>query len=116
LLSKNSIVNFKQLRKGSAGKQAVLVLNNPKLEIYTAIENSLQTFMFKKWRLKRAQFNKTEILEILNNKKVDELVIAHFNQIIESCEMARFTSAQSLNNEQDLKQQTVKLIKHLDNY
>ena len=116
LLSKNSIVNFKQLRKGSAGKQAVVVLNNPKLEIYTAIENSLQTFMFKKWRLKRAQFNKTEILEVLKNKKVDERVIGHFNQIIESCEMARFTSAQSLNNEQDLKEQTVKLIEQLDNY
>ena len=116
LLSKKSIINFNQLKKGSAGKQAVRVLNNSNLEIYTAIENSLQTFMFKKWRLKRAQFNKVEILEVLKKKQVEETVIHNFNQIIEACEMARFTSAQSLNNEQDLKEQTVKLIEQLDNY
>jgi hypothetical protein len=116
LLSKKSIINLKQIQKGSASKQAIRLLNRSKLDVYTAVENSLQTFMFKKWNLKRAQFNKSEILEVLNVKQVDEALVKDFNKIIEACEMARFTSLQSVDNEQELKAQTIDLLNKLENY
>ena len=72
--------------------------------------------MFKKWQLKRSKFNKEDILSVLNNKQVDAILVSEFNQIIEACEMARFTSVQSSFNEQELKAQTVSLIEKLENY
>ena len=116
LLTKKSIINLKQFQKGSASKQSIKGLNTSSLDTHTAIENSLQTFVFIKWRLKRAQFNKTEILEVLNAKQVDASLISDFNHIIEVCEMARFTSFESLDNAHDLKEQTIRLIEKLEDY
>ena len=72
--------------------------------------------MFKKWNLKRSKFNKEDILSLLNEQHVEETLISEFNQIIEACEMARFTSIQSEANEQELKDKTVNLIEKLENY
>lgn len=116
LLTRNSIIDIKQLQKGSASKQAIKYLNKSKTDLHTSIENSLQLFMFKKWELERSKFNKQNILDVLNDKGVDETLVNEFNQIIEACEMARFTSVQSVVNEQELKTQTVSLIEELENY
>jgi hypothetical protein len=116
LLTRNSIIDIKQLQKGSASKQAIKFLHKSKTDLHTTIENALQLFMFKKWQLKRSKFNKEDILSVLNNKQVDAILVSEFNQIIEACEMARFTSVQSSFNEQELKAQTVSLIEKLENY
>lgn len=116
LLSKKSIINLKKFKEGSSAKQAIRVLNDPELELHTAIENSLQTFMFKKWRLKRAQFNKADLLEVFHKKQVPLNLINDFNQLIESSEMARFTSGEYLSNDQDLKALTIELLEQLENY
>ena len=116
LLSKKSIINLKKFKEGSSAKQAIRVLNDPELELHTAIENSLQTFMFKKWRLKRAQFNKADLLEVFHKKQVPLNLINDFNKLIESSEMARFTSSEYLSNDQDLKALTIELLEQLENY
>jgi len=116
LLSKKSIINLKKFKEGSSAKQAIRVLNDPELELHTAIENSLQTFMFKKWRLKRAQFNKADLLEVFHEKQVPLNLINDFNKLIESSEMARFTSSEYLSNDQDLKALTIELLEQLENY
>lgn len=116
LLTRNSIIDIKQLQKGSASKQAIKYLNKSKTGLHTTIENSLQLFMFKKWNLKRSKFNKEDILSVLKNKQVDETLVNEFNQIIEACEMARFTSIETHANEQDLKDQAVGLMEKLENY
>jgi len=116
LLSKKSIINLKKFKEGSSAKQAIRVLNDPELELHTAIENSLQTFMFKKWRLKRAQFNKAHLLEVFHEKQVPLNLINDFNKLIESSEMARFTSSEYLSNDQDLKALTIELLEQLENY
>ena len=116
LLSKKSIINLKKFKEGSSAKQAIRVLNDPELELHTAIENSLQTFMFKKWRLKRAQFNKADLLEVFHKNQVPINLINNFNKLIESSEMARFTSGEYLSNDQDLKALTIELLEQLENY
>lgn len=116
LLSKKSIINLKKFKEGSSAKQAIRVLNDPELELHTAIENSLQTFMFKKWRLKRAQFNKADLLEVFHKNQVPINLINDFNKLIESSEMARFTSGEYLSNDQDLKALTIELLEQLENY
>lgn len=116
VLSKKSIINLKKFKEGSSAKQAIRVLNDPELELHTAIENSLQVFMFKKWRLKRAQFNKTDLLEFFHKKQVPLNLINDFNKLIESSEMARYTSGDYLSNDQDLKALTTELLEKLENY
>ena len=116
LLARNSIIDIKQLQKGSASKQAIKYLHKSKTDLHTTIENTLQYFMFKKWNLKRSKFNKEDILSLLNEQQVEGTLISEFNQIIEACEMARFTSIQSVANEQELKDKTVNLIEKLENY
>lgn len=116
VLSKKSIINLKKFKEGSSAKQAIRVLNDPQLELHTAIETSLQVFMFKKWRLKRAQFNKTDLLEFFHKKQVPLNLINDFNKLIESSEMARYTSGDYLSNDQDLKALTTELLEKLENY
>ena len=116
LLTRNSIIDIKQLQKGSASKQAIKYLNKSKTDLHTTIENSLQLFMFKKWNLKRSKFNKEDILSVLKNKQVDDALVSEFNQIIEACEMARFTSVETQVNEQELKDQALRLMEKLENY
>ena len=72
--------------------------------------------MFKKWRLKRAQFNKADLLEVFHKKQVPLNLINDFNKLIESSEMARFTSGEYLSNDQDLKALTTELLEQLENY
>ena len=116
LLTRNSIIDFKQLQKGSASKQAIKFLKKEKTDLYGSIEVAIQLFLFKKWDLSRAQFNKDEILDLLSTHKVEERLINEFNQIIEVCEMARFTSINSSEDEQALELKTIRLIEELENY
>ena len=116
LLTRNSIIDIKKFQNASASKQAIKFLNKSQTDLHTTIENTLQFFMFKKWNLKRSKFNKEDILSLLNEQHVEETLISEFNQIIEACEMARFTSIQSEANEQELKDKTVNLIEKLENY
>ena len=116
VLTRKSIINLQQLQKGSASKQSIRVLNKPNADLHTSIEQAIQLFVFKKWGLKRAQFNKDEVLDLLNSKQVEAHLIMDFNSIFEACEMARFTSIQSQDNKGELKMMTQKLIEELEKY
>lgn len=118
VLFRRSIIDIDQWKKGSASKQAIRILNSKTENSYTAIEQALQKFFHKKWGLDRAQFDKERIEELLTENKVDPLIIAAVTDILETCEMARFTDVQSSEQTQasSLLSKTKDSIEKLDNY
>ena len=118
VLFRRSIIDIDQWKKGSASKQAIRILNSKTENSYTAIEQALQKFFHKKWGLDRAQFDKERIEELLTENKVDPLIIVAVTDILETCEMARFTDVQSSEQTQasSLLSKTKDSIEKLDNY
>lgn len=118
VLFRRSIIDIDQWKKGSASKQAIRILNSKTENSYTAIEQALQKFFHKKWGLDRAQFDKVRIEELLTENKVDPLIIVAVTDILETCEMARFTDVQSSEQTQasSLLSKTKDSIEKLDNY
>jgi len=118
VLLRRSIIDIEQWKKGTAGKQAIKILQSKAADPYTAIEQALQTFFYKKWRLDRAQFNKERIEELLKENQVESEIIGGLTEILEACEMARFTSVQSKEDAQVslLLSKTKNMIEKLENY
>jgi len=118
VLVRKSIINLEQLRKGSVGKQAIKILQSKGVDAHTAIEQALQTFFYKKWNLDRAQFNKERMEEVLLKNQVDSAVIESLKELLEACEMARFTSFQRKEDAQtsSLFDKTKDIIEKLDRY
>ena len=85
---------------------------------HIAIVKALQTFFHKKWHLDRAQFDKERIEKLLTDNKVDPEIINTLADILETCEMARFTNVQSSEQTQvsSLITETKDCIEKLDNY
>ena len=118
ILLRKSIIDIEQWKNGTASKQAIKVLQSNGINTHTAIEQALQTFFYKKWNLDRAQFDKERIEELLTENKVDPEIIASITDILEICEMARFTNVQSSEQAQasSLLGKTKDSIEKLDNY
>lgn len=118
VLFRRSIIDIDQWKKGSASKQAIRILNSKTENSYTAIEQALQKFFHKKWGLDRAQFDKERIEALLTENNVDPLIIVAVTDILETCEMARFTDVQSSEQTQasSLLSKTKDNIEKLDNY
>lgn len=118
ILLRKSIIDIQQWKNGTASKQAIKTLQLDGVNPYIAIVQALQTFFYKKWDLDRAQFNKERIEELLSENKVDPLIIAAVTDILETCEMARFTDVQSSEktHTSSLLSKTKDSIEKLDNY
>ena len=118
ILLRKSIIDIEQWKKGTVSKQAIRILQSNGANTHTAIEQSLQTFFYKKWNLDRAQFDKERIEELLIENKVDSKVITDVIDILETCEMERFTNVQSSNQIKatSLLNKTKDSIEKLDNY
>ena len=118
VLFRRSIIDIEQWKKGTASKQAIKILRSKAVNTHTNIEQALQTFFHKKWGLDRAQFNKERIEEILSDNRVDADVIERVTEILEACEMVRFTSVQSKEDTQasSLLSKTKNIIEKLENY
>ena len=118
ILLRKSIIDIEQWKKGTVSKQAIRILQSNGANTHTAIEQSLQTFFYKKWNLDRAQFDKERIEELLIENKVDSKIISDVIDILETCEMERFTNVQSSNQIKatSLLNKTKDSIEKLDNY
>ncbi len=118
ILLRKSIIDIEQWKKGTVSKQAIRILQSNGANTHTAIEQSLQTFFYKKWNLDRAQFDKERIEELLIENKVDSKIISDVIDILETCEMERFTNVQSSNQIKatSLLKKTKDSIEKLDNY
>ena len=118
VLLRKSIIDIQQWKNGTASKQAIKILQLNGVNPHIAIVQALQTFFYKKWDLDRAQFGKVRIEELLTENKVDPLIITAVTDILETCEMARFTDVQSSEQTQasSLLSKTKDSIEKLDNY
>ena len=118
ILLRKSIIDIQQWKNGTASKQAIKILQLNGVNPHIAIEQALQTFFYKKWHLDRAQFDKERIEELLTENKVDPVIITTVTDILETCEMARFTNVQSSEHTQtfSLLSKTKDSIEKLDNY
>ena len=118
ILLRKSIIDIQQWKNGTASKQAIKILQLNGVNPHIAIVQALQTFFYKKWDLDRAQFGKEQIKELLTENKVDPVIITAVTDILETCEMARFTDVQSSEQTQAslLLSKTKDSIEKLDNY
>lgn len=118
ILLRKSIIDIQQWKNGTASKQSIKILQLNGVNPYIAIVQALQTYFYKKWQLDRAQFDKLRIEELLTEKKVDPVIITSVIDILETCEMARFTNVQSseYTKASSLLSKTKNIIEKLDNY
>ena len=116
VLLRKSIIDIEQWKKGSASKQAIKHLMKIGDDKYSGIEFALQIFLEKRWNLDRAHFNKETIEQLLAEKNVAKILVNEFTQILEVCEMERFTSQRSMQDTDDLVQKTKSIIEQLENY
>ena len=118
VLLRKSIIDIQQWKNGTASKQSIKILQLNVVNPHIAIVQALQTFFYKKWELDRAQFDKVRIEELLTEKKVDPVIITTVTDILETCEMARFTNVQSSEHTKvsSLLSKTKDSIEKLDNY
>ena len=116
VLLRKSIIDIEQWKKGNASKQAIKHLLKIGDDKYSSIENALQIFFNKKWNIDRAHFNKETIEQLLAESNVEHSLIEEFTQILEACELARFTSQQSKEDIDALVQKTKSVIEQLENY
>lgn len=116
-LLKKSILNISQFIKGSHAKQAMKFLDKRESKIYFSVEQSLQFYFESKWNLGRVQFNKEFIKQTLQSKKVDKDVIIEISELLEVCEMARFTNKRSHESDKEsLVMQTKSILQKLEYY
>ena len=118
ILLRKSIIDIQQWKNGTAGKQSIKILQLNGVNPHIAIVQALQTYFYKKWQLDRAQFDKVRIEELLTEKKVDPVIITSVTDILETCEMARFTNIKSseYTKASSLLSKTKDIIEKLDNY
>ena len=116
-LLKKSNLNIYQLIKKNNAKQAIKLLDGRESKLYLSIEQSLQFYFESKWKIGRAKFNKEFIQETLQFKKVDNELIIEIMNLLETCEMARFTDKRGDGIDNDsLLNQTKSILQKLDNY
>jgi hypothetical protein len=116
-LLKKSILNISQLIKGSYAKQAMKLIDKNETNLYFSIEQSLQFYFESKWNIGRSQFNKEFIKDTLQSKKVNNDLILKISNILEVCEMARFTIKRSEESDNDsLVRETKSILQSLENY
>lgn len=118
ILLRKSIIDIQHWKNGTASKQALKILQSNNVNTHIAIVQALQAFFHKKWGLDRAQFDKERIEELLTENNVDTVIIDTVIDILETCEMARFTNVQSSENIKStlLISKTKDCIEKLNNY
>jgi hypothetical protein len=65
-------------------------LSNPE-GFYVALEKALHNYLKAKLKIETSEFSKEKIIELLNEKSVDENTTSQFIDLLGSCEMARYS-------------------------
>ncbi len=74
---------------------------NDKVSFYVALEKALHNYLKAKLRIETSDFNKDKIEQLLSNRNVESSIIADFNSILESCELARYTPIEQVTMQSD---------------
>lgn len=72
-----------------------------KESFYNALERALHNYLKAKLKIETSEFSKDKIQELLKVKKVDETIIVEFNNVLQSCELARYTPFTNVEMQQD---------------
>lgn len=79
---------------------------------YIALEKALHNYLKAKLQIETSDLSKDRITELLLEKNVERDVIKEFNEILESCELARYTPIDIVTMQEDYKKagKTISLI------
>lgn len=68
---------------------------------YVALEKALHNYLKAKLHIETSEFSKDKIQALLLERQVNETTILEFNQILENCELARYTPITNVEMQQD---------------
>ena len=80
---------------------------------YVALERALHNYLKSKLKIETSEFSKEKIKLLLVKKSVNKLQIEQFLNVLESCELARYTPLETADMERDYKK-AAKVINVLD--
>ena len=114
--SLSEIKDYKSRRANNLAKKYLLEskISLEKKDIfYIALEKALHNFLKSKFLIETSEFNKVKITRLLSEKNIKKESIELFINLIENCEIARFTPASDVAVNNDYKN-AVKVISEID--
>ena len=116
---RNKKVSENILKSRDADLLARQYLNNAKIDMnnkdsfYASLENALFNFIKSKYLIEREDFSKDRLKSILKKDKISDNIIEDLIDIINSCELARYTPTTPEGMDQDYEK-AVKVISNFD--
>ena len=116
---RNKKVSENILKSRDADLLARQYLNNAKIDMnnkdsfYASLENALFNFIKSKYLIEREDFSKDRLKNILEKDRISENIIEDLIDIINSCELARYTPTTPEGMDQDYEK-AVKVISNFD--
>ena len=116
---RNKKVSENILKSRDADLLARQYLNNAKIDMsnkdsfYASLENALFNFIKSKYLIEREDFSKDRLKNILEKDKISDNIIEDLIDIINSCELARYTPTTPEGMDQDYEK-AVKVISNFD--
>ena len=116
---RNKKVSENILKSRDADLLARQYLNNAKIDMnnkdsfYASLENALYNFIKSKYLIEREDFSKDRLKIILEKDKISDNIIEDLIDIINSCELARYTPTTPEGMDQDYEK-AVKVISNFD--
>ena len=116
---RNKKVSENILKSRDADLLARQYLNNAKIDMnnkdsfYASLENALFNFIKSKYLIEREDFSKDRLKNILEKDKISDNIIEDLINIINSCELARYTPTTPEGMDQDYEK-AVKVISNFD--
>lgn len=80
--------------------EAKAALGN-KEAFFDALERALHNYLKSKLRIETSEFSKDKIQQLLTEKSVSNTTVIEFNDLLESCELARFTPFTNVEMQRD---------------
>ena len=114
--SLSEIKDYKSRRANNLAKKYLLeskISLEKKDVFYIALEKALHNFLKSKFLIETSEFNKVKITRLLSEKNIKKESIELFINLIENCEIARFTPASDVAVNNDYKN-AVKVISEID--
>ncbi|MBT8325241.1 MAG: BatD family protein [Winogradskyella sp.] len=84
-----------------------------KEQFYEALERALHNYLKAKLRIETSDFNKDKIIALLSQRNVNSQTIEEFTDLLESCELARYTPITTVTMQNDYEK-AAKTISKLD--
>ncbi|WP_029033053.1 BatD family protein [Salinimicrobium terrae] len=82
-------------------------------KFYESLERALHNYLKAKLHIQTSEMSKERIMELLESKGANATTVAEFNELLKSCEFARYTPASNVAMQQDYDK-AVRVISKLD--